>query len=116
MGLDFIRKVSGRPYEKRWRTGLERAMTPALTDVSLMEGSRTLTVQSTSPGSARSGATVVVQLDGPDLLVSDGLKRVGRMKAPSDVAAALKERQGMSVATVDRVAAFGGTFEIRLRK
>lgn len=115
MGLDFIRRTSGKPYEKRWKAGLERTMTPSLTDVELREGARSLTVRATSTGSARSGATVVVQLSGPDLLVSDGLKPIGRVEAPADVAAALGERQGISTATVERVGAFG-TFEIRLAK
>ena len=116
MGIDFIRRTSGKPYTKRWARGLDRTKTPTLVDVRLPEESRTLTVMLLTPDRVQPGSTVIVQATGADLVVFDGLKQVARISdAPADVRAALAGQQGMATAVVERIGAFGGTAEIRLK-
>lgn len=116
MGIDFIRNTSGKPYTKRWSRGLDRTKTPTLMDVSLSEESRTFTAALSSKGAARSGATVLVQSNGPDLVVLDGLRQVARItNAPTSVRAALDARQGMAPAVIERVGVLGTTAEIKLK-
>ena len=116
MGIDFIRNASGKPYLKRWAKGLDRTKSPTLMDISLSEESRTFTAKLTGKGAACQGATVLVQLRGPDLIVLDGLRQVGCIaNAPASVRATVEARQGMAAAVVERVGVLGATAEIKLK-
>lgn len=116
MGIEFIRNASGKPYNKRWAKGLDRTKTPTLMDVSLSEEGRTLTAKLTTKGAARQGATVLVQSQGPDLVVLDGLCQVGSIaNAPASVWAAVEAQQGIAPAVVERVGALGVAAEIKLK-
>jgi hypothetical protein len=116
MGIDFIRRTSGKPYMKRWASGLDRTKTPTLIDIRLPDESRTLTATLVTPDAARPGSTVIVQATGTDLVVFDGLKQIARISnAPADVQAALAGQQGMAPAVVERISALGGTVEVRLK-
>lgn len=116
MGLDFIRNASGKPYNKRWAKGLDRTKAPTLMDVSFSEEGRTLTAKLAANGAARQGATVLVQLNGPDLVVLDGLRQVASIaNPPANVRASVEARQGMAPAVVERVGILGATAEIKLK-
>lgn len=116
MGIDFIRRTSGKPYTKRWARGLDRTKIPNLFDVRLSEESRTFTATLTNLNGARPGATVIVQSAGPDLVVLDGLKLLARAKcAPRGMHAALAAQHGMAPAFVKRIGIFGDTVEIELK-
>lgn len=116
MGIEFIRNASGKPYTKRWAKGLDRTKAPTLMDVSLSEESRMFTVKLAAKGAAHQGATVLIQSEGPDLVVFDGLRQVASTtNAPPDVRAAVDARQGMAPAVVERVGVLGQTAEIKLK-
>jgi hypothetical protein len=116
MGIDFIRNASGKPYTKRWAKGLDRTRAPTLMDVSLSEESRTLSAKLTERGAARQGATVLIQYNGPELVVLDGLRQVASIAdAPASVRDALEARHGMAPAVVERVGVLGATAEIKLK-
>ena len=116
MGIDFIRNASGKPYTKRWAMGLDRSKVPTLLDVSFSDESRTLTATLTAKGVARQGATVLIQSNGPELLVLDGLRQVATISnAPPSVRAAIDAQQGIAPAVVERIGVLGATAEIKLK-
>ena len=116
MGIDFIRRTSGKPYSKRWARGLDRTKSPTLFDVRLTEQGRTLTATLTRAYEPQINATVMVQVAGPDLVVFDGLKQLARVNsAPGDVRAELVAQHGMAPAIIRRIGTFGDTIEVQLK-
>lgn len=117
MGIDYIRSLSGKPYEKRWAKGVDRLKTPTLLDVTLSAESRLLTA-TLAPGCApKTGDTYLVQTTGSgDLVVLDGHRQVARVaNPPPSVANALAAQQGIAPVTVERVGGLGTTAELKLK-
>jgi len=114
MGIDFIRSAGGKPYVKRWAKGHDRASTPGLFDVQFAAEIRVATASLTDAAPPKAGAAVIVQRAGPDLVVFDGLKQVGKiLDPPPSMAAAVDACHGLARGVVDRVGGLGQTAEIR---
>ena len=115
MGLDYIRRETGKPWRKQWDGGLDRMKQPSLLDLQIEETARTFTVD-IRPGTAKAGSTLIAQCDGSNIVLSDGLHPVAVWREPpSDVCAAINEEGGYAEAVVERVGLFGDTAEVRLK-
>ncbi len=114
MGIDFIRSASGKPYVKRWAKGHDRARTPGLFDIRFATETQVVTASLSSGVCPRAGSEVILQRSGPDLLVFEGLKAVGKvLDPPTSVSAALDACHGLTRGVIDRVGGLGQTAEIR---
>ena len=114
MGIEFIRAAGGKPYVKRWAKGHDRASTPGLFDIQFAAERRVATASLTDAAPPKAGASVIVQRAGPDLVVFDGLRQVGKiLDPPPSMAAAVDACHGLARGVVDRVGGLGQTAEIR---
>ncbi len=116
MGLDYLRAHTGKPWRKRWDAGLDRLKAPSLLDLTFSEASRIVTVELLPEAIPRVGDKMIVQTGCDGLMVSDGLRPIGRVCQPSaDLAAAIHEGGGYAEGLVQRVGSFGDTAEISVR-
>ena len=114
MGIDFIRAAGGKPYLKRWAKGHERANTPGLFDIKFGAEARVATAALACEAAPQAGTTVIVQQLGPDLMVFEGVKPLGKiLNPPTSMTAALEACHGMAPGVVARVGGLGQTAEIR---
>lgn len=114
MGIDFIRAAGGKPYVKRWANGHDRAKTPDLFDIKFGGEARVVTAALACEAAPQAGAAVIVQRSGPDLVVFEGLKPLGKiLNPPPSMTAALEACHGIAPGVVDRVGGLGQTAEIR---
>jgi hypothetical protein len=114
MGIEFIRAKGGKPYVKRWAKGHERATTPGLFDVQFNVEARVATATLSVGVAPQAGAAVILQRSGPDLMVFDGLKPVGKiLNPPPSMTTVLDACHGLARGVVDRVGGLGQTAEIR---
>lgn len=116
MGLDYIRAQTGKPWRKRWDGGLDRLKAPSLLDLAMNEISRIVTAELAPGACVKAGDTLIVQ-SGPDgLTVSNGLRPIGRIAAPSpEMTATIQDGGGYAEGVLERVGLFGDTAEIRVR-
>jgi hypothetical protein len=113
MGLDYIRAQTGKPWRKRWNGGLNRLKAPTLLDLRMSEASRRVTAQLDSTARVKPGDTVIVQNAGDSLVVSDGLRRVGRIDNPTaEMKSLVRDGGGYAQGELQRVGLFGDTAEI----
>ena len=80
MGLDYIRAQTGKPWRKRWDGGLDRLKAPTLLDLTMSEAARVVTAQLDPAARVKAGDTLIVQSAGDGLVVSDGLRSIGRIR------------------------------------
>ncbi len=114
MGIDFIRAGGGKPYVKRWAKGHERANTPNLFDIAFDVGTRVAIAALSASAAPQAGAAVIIQRSGPDLMVFEGLKPLGKiLNPPPSMTVALDACHGLAQGVVDRVGGLGQTAEIR---
>jgi hypothetical protein len=116
MGLDYIRAQTGKPWRKRWDGGLDRLKAPSLLDLAMTQTSRIVTAELAPGASVKTGDTLIVQ-SGPDgLTISDGLRPIGRIAAPSaELTATIEDGGGYAEGVLERVGLFGDTAEVRVR-
>jgi hypothetical protein len=113
MGLDYIRAQTGKPWRKRWDGGLDRLKAPTLLDLTMSEASRVVTAQLDPAARVKAGDTLIVQSAGDGLVVSDGLRSVGRIDNPTtEMTTAVREGGGYAQGELQRVGLFGDTAEI----
>ena len=116
MGLDYIRARTGKPWRKRWDRGLDRLKAPTLLDLKMSEASRVVTVQLNSDACGKMGDTLIVQLNGDGLSVSDGLRAIGQIRnSPPEMTAEIRDCGGYAEAAVQRVGMFGDTLEVSVK-
>ena len=114
MGIDFIRAAGGKLYLKRWAKGHERANTPGLFDIKFGADAGVATAALASDAAPQAGAAVIIQRCGPDLMVFEGLKPLGKiLNPPPSMTAAMDACHGLAQGVVDRVGGLGQTAEIR---
>ncbi len=114
MGIEFIRAAGGKPYVKRWAKGHERASTPGLFDIQFGAETRIATAALSAGTAPQTGAVVIVQRSGPEVMVFEGLKPVGKiLNPPPSIMAALDACHGLARGVVDKVGALGQTAEIK---
>ena len=95
MGLDYIRAQTGKPWRKRWDGGLDRLKAPTLLDLTMSEASRVVTAQLDPAARVKAGDTLIVQSAGDGLVVSDGLRSIGRIANPtSEMTTAVRDSGG----------------------
>ncbi|MFC3075693.1 hypothetical protein [Shinella pollutisoli] len=116
MGLDYIRRDTGKPWRKRWNGGLDRLKSPTLFDLSITEASHRVTVE-LAPGARVSiGDTCLVERSSGELAVTKGLHAVGRIRNPaSEINAAVATGKGFVEAHVTHVGLFGDTAEVNFK-
>jgi hypothetical protein len=113
MGLDYIRAQTGKPWRKRWDGGLDRLKAPTLLDLTMSEASRVVTAQLDPAARVKVGDTLIVQSAGDGLVVSDGLRSIGRIANPtSEMTTAVRDSGGYARGELRRVGLFGDTAEI----
>ena len=113
MGLDYIRAQAGKPWRKRWDGGLDRFKMPTLLDLTMLEASRVLTAQLDPAARVKAGDKLIVQSVAEGLIVSDGLRSIGRIENPtSEMTAAIQKCGGYAEGELQRVGLFGDTAEI----
>lgn len=116
MGLDYIRAQTGKPWRKRWDGGLDRLKTPTLLDLTMSEASRLMTAQLNADAQVKPGDTLIVQTAADGLILSDGLRAIGRIENPvSDIATAIRDCGGYAEGLLRRVGLFGDTAEISVK-
>jgi hypothetical protein len=92
MGLDYIRSQTGKPWRKRWNGGLDRLKAPTLLDLTVTETARTVTAELNASASVTTGDKLIVQSASDGLIVSDGLRAIGRITNPStELSSAIRE-------------------------
>lgn len=113
MGLDYVRAQTGKPWRKRWESGLDRLKAPTLFDLTMSEASRVVTAQLDPAARVKAGDTLIVQSASDGLVVSDGLRAVGRIDNPTaEMTTAVRDCGGYAQGELQRVGLFGDTAEI----
>jgi hypothetical protein len=113
MGLDYIRSQTGKPWRKRWDGGLDRLKAPTLLDLTMSEASRVVTAQLDPAARVKAGDTLIVQSASDGLIVSNGLRSVGRIDNPTaEMTTAVLNGGGYAQGELQRVGLFGDTAEI----
>lgn len=116
MGLDYIRAQTGQPWRKRWDGGLDRLKAPTLLDLTMSEAARTVTAEIDAAASVKAGDKLIVQSAPAGLLVSDGLRAIGRVANPSaELTTAVRDGGGYAEGVLQRVGLFGDTAEISVK-
>ena len=116
MGLDYIRAQTGEPWRKRWDGGLDRLKAPTLLDLTMSEAARTVTAEIDPAASVKAGDRLIVQSAPNGLLVSDGLREIGRVANPStELTTAVRDGGGYAEGLLKRVGLFGDTAEISVK-
>ncbi len=116
MGLDYIRRETGKPWRKRWNGGLDRLKTPTLLDLSISETARVVTAELVPGAQAKVGDTFIVECVADGFTVTDGLRPVGRVANPgAETTAAVAACSGYAEAVVQRVGLFGDIAELSLK-
>lgn len=116
MGLDYIRSETGKPWKRRWESGLDRMKTPTLLDPTISEGLRVLTANLLPNSHVQIGDSYVVEPAGEDLIISRGLCPVGRIaKPPVESVNALAKCGGYAEGVIVRVGLFGDSAEVSLK-
>ncbi|MDI4657529.1 hypothetical protein [Xanthobacter autotrophicus] len=116
MGLDYIRAQAGKSWRKRWNGGLDRLKAPTLLDLTMSEAARTVTAQLNAGSRIKAGETLIVQTAADGLIVSDGLRAIGRVANPSpELTTTIRDSGGYAEGTLQRVGLFGDTAEITLK-
>jgi hypothetical protein len=116
MGVDFIRRQSGRPYRKRWAKGIDRMKEPSFLDVGFGVESQFVTLFRCGAGALNSGQELLVQKEQDGSCTAyDGLEAVARIEAPpSALLHLIRDNCGLAPVTIDDVGALGQTIEVRL--
>ncbi len=116
MGLDYIRAQTGKSWRKRWNGGLDRLKVPTLLDLTMSEAARTVTAELNAGSRVRAGDTLIVQSAPDGLIVSDGLRAIGRVANPSpELTTAVRDGGGYAEGVLQRVGLFGDTAEISVK-
>lgn len=116
MGLDYIRAQTGKPWRKRWNSGLDRLKTPTLLDLTMTEAARSVTAELNAGARVKAGDKLIVQSASDGLIVSDGLRAIGRITSPStELSAAVREGGGYAEGILQRVGLFGDTAELSVK-
>lgn len=116
MGLDYIRKETGRPWKKRWDGGLDRLKMPTLFDMQISEAHRRLTAHVIPGAAVGPGKDYLAERDGEALILCEGLRRVARVDhPPEETLAQIEACGGYALAKVTRVGLFGDTVEVEVR-
>jgi hypothetical protein len=116
MGLDYIRAQTGKPWRKRWNGGLDRLKAPTLLDLTMTEAARTLTAELNADAHVKAGDRLIVQSAADGLIVSDGLRAIGRIaNASTEIRTAIREAGGYAEGLLQRVGLFGDTAEISVK-
>jgi len=116
MGLDYIRRETGRPWRKRWNGGLDRLKTPTLLDLTINESARVVTAELIPGAQAKIGDTFIVERVDDGFTVTDGLRPIGRVAKPAaETAAAVAGGSGYAEGVVEHIGLFGDTMELRLK-
>lgn len=115
MGLDFIRRATGKPFRKSWKDGLDRLTMPTLFPVAV-DSSRVVTAQLLPQRKTTSGQDVIVQLQDTALAVCEGNQPLAIVEnPPSGVLSAIANAAGIALGTIERIGTFGDTVEVRIR-
>lgn len=116
MGLDYIRARTGKPWRKRWEGGLNRLKEANLFELPITESARLVMAEFLSGTNAKAGDRFIVQSDQEGLLLSDGLRSVGRIaRPPAEVCSAIREAGGYAEGTLERVSIFGDAGELSIK-
>ena len=116
MGLDYIRKLAGKPWLKRWNKGLNRLKEPSLLDMAVTQNACAVTATLAPNTSAKVGDVFVVQATDQGLAVTSGLRQVGRVDNPSaEISTSLRAKSGIAEAVVQQVGLFGDTATLTLK-
>ncbi|MEJ8310531.1 hypothetical protein [Agrobacterium larrymoorei] len=116
MGLDYIRRDTGKSWKKRWNGGLNRLKSPTLLDLSITEASHKVTIELSAGARLDLGDTCLVERGSGEFAVTKGLHAVGRIRNPgNEIAAAVSAGKGFVEARVTHVGLFGDTAEVNFR-
>jgi hypothetical protein len=116
MGLDYIRKETGRPWTKRWDGGLDRLKIPSLFEMQISEDLRRLTARVVPNVVVEPGKDYLAERDSDGIKLCDGLRQVARVDhPPEETLAQIEACGGYAVAKVIRVGLFGDTVEVEVR-
>ena len=116
MGLDYIRKETGRPWTKRWDGGLDRLKIPTLFEMQISDEFRRLTARVAPNVVVATGRDYLAEHEGEGIVLCDGLRQVARVDhPPEETLAQIEACGGYAVAKVIRVGLFGDTVEVEVR-
>jgi hypothetical protein len=116
MGLDYIRRDTGKPWKKRWNGGLDRLKRPTLLDLSITEASHKVTVDLIPGARVNIGDTCLVERGSGELAVTKGLHAVGRIRNPAiEINSTVAAGKGFVEASVTHVGLFGDTAELNFK-
>jgi hypothetical protein len=117
MGIEYIRSAAGKPYRKRWKTGLNRLKSPYLFDIPITQETLTVTARLAPGCQPNVGEEYLVQTgDKGQLQVFRGHRQVAFIEnPPSNFTTLFEACSGMLPVTVERVGGFGDTAELRVK-
>lgn len=112
MGVDFIRKVAPT-HRKSWDRARVDLGTPDLFIEQPSCASRTVAAVLENNHQLQEGDNTVIQIDGSELIVMQGLSKVARISNPPPyLFEVLKESFGVARGTVEQVYEIAGVVEI----
>ena len=116
MGLDYIRRETGKPWRKRWNAGLDRLKIPTLLDLTISDAARVVTAELVPGAQAKVGTSFIVECSADGFTVTDGLRPIGRVPNPTAAAtAAVADGSGYAEGVVQRIGLFGDIAELSLK-
>jgi hypothetical protein len=115
MGLDFIRRATGKPFRKSWKDGLDRLTLPTLFPVAV-DSSRVVTAHLLPQRKTTPGQDVIIQIQDTALSVCEGNQPLAIVdKPPTSILSAIVNAAGIALGTIERIGTFGDTVEVRIR-
>lgn len=116
MGLDYIRRLSGKPFLKRWAKGLDRLRLPTFLNVELGREEITITARLVDGIKIETDKTFLVnQKEGGQMAIFDGHKEIARVDGPSKaLTEVMSENCGLVPVTLERVSGLGETAEFKI--
>jgi hypothetical protein len=116
MGLEFVRKILGKPWRKRWAGELDKFKLPDLFDIQMQESKRGLTVD-LSPGTKiKTGDACLLECGADKILVCYEGSLIAQIEnPPPDIMKAITENCGVAAGIVQHVSIFGDSMELRVQ-
>lgn len=116
MGQDYIRRNTGKPWRKRWKSGVDQIKQPTLLDPKMNDVPYVVTAELDCGAEVSVGDSLIVESEGDDLAVTKGLRRIGRIRHPAtECTGAVTDGSGYAEGVVESIGQFSDTVELVLK-
>lgn len=117
MGLDYIRRQSGKPFYKKWDKGLDRLKQFDLLDHNTADAKNSAAAKIQPGYRLCPGQEVCLVKSGEGLTIIIELKPVGKIEnPPASMTDAISDCGGIALGTIEHSGIFGDTAEVSIKK